>query len=178
MRTPALALAAATAAALAIAPPAAGQRPVPQFHEAEDLLPALESAVTTVPPTPGQAVARREVLDPLASGNAFVRFDNEWEGNRFTLRFPVLASGTYTLVLRATRGPDHGVVRYAVDGRRRGPRVDLAATRLRRAATLRLRRLALAEGAHTLTVFVARRSAGLDAGLDYLELLPERRRRR
>jgi len=177
MRTPILVVLAVAAALLAGPVSALAQRDAgdgtPQFLEAEDLLPALESSTTTVDPrTPGQAVAREATLDPLASGNAYVRFDNESEGNRFTLRFPVEASGTYTVVVRPTRGPDHGVVRLAIDGRRVGPRVDLAATRLRRGRPLRLARLGLAEGDHTLTVFVARRSAGLAAGLDYLELLP------
>ncbi len=181
MRAPVLAVPAVLGvllAALAGPAHAPAQRPADdgaraQFLEAEDLLPALESSATSATPrTPGQAVARRAGLDPLASGNAYVRFDNEWEGNRFTLRFPVEASGTYTLVLRPTRGPDHGVVRIAVDGRRIGPRVDLAADRLRRGRPLRLPRLALAEGDHTLTVFVAQRSGGLAAGLDYLELQP------
>ncbi len=117
-------------------------------------------------------VAPWATLDPEASGNAYVRFENESEGNRFTLRFPVEASGAYTLVVRPTRGPDHGVVRLAIDGRRVGPRVDLAATRLRRGRPLRLPGIALAKGDHTLTVYVVRRSGGLHAGLDYVELLP------
>ncbi len=177
MRTPVLAVAAVVATALAGPDSAAAQRdddrgPAPQFLEAEDLLPALESSTTPANPrTPGQAVARRATLDPLASGNAYVRFENESEGNRFTLRFPVEASGTYSVVVRPTRGPDHGVVRMAIDGRRVGPRVDLAATRLRRGRPVRIARLPLAEGHHTLTVFVAGRSAGLSAGLDYIELL-------
>jgi hypothetical protein len=189
MRTPVLAVAAVVATALA-GPvsaaaqrdddrgPAAGQRdddrgPAPQFLEAEDLLPALESSTTPANPrTPGQAVARRATLDPLASGNAYVRFENESEGNRFTLRFPVEASDRYTVVVRPTRGPDHGVVRMAIDGRPVGDAVDLSAAELGRLDELTLGRLALAAGDHTLTVTVVRAGGGLDAGLDYLELRP------
>jgi hypothetical protein len=166
-------------AALAAGPVvAAAQRdgPATQFHEAENLLPALESTAPAgdEEPTPGHAVARRVTLDPAASGNAYVSFENESRGNRFTLRFPVAASRTYTLVVRPVRGPEHGVVRMAVDGRRAGPRVDLAAGRVRRAAPLRIARRELARGGHTLTVTVVRRSGGLGAGLDYLELRPAR----
>jgi len=148
----------------------------PQYLEAEDLLPALEGAESQLPEgverTPGQAVARRERLDPQASGNAYVRFENESEGNRFTLRFPVEASDLYTVVVRPTRGPDHGVVQMAIDGRPVGDRVDLSGAELAPAQDIVLGRLELAAGDHTLTVTVERAGAGLRAGLDYLELVP------
>ena len=176
MRIRLLAAVAVPAAAFAAAPvlAAAGRgekRPAPQFFEAEGLLPALEASTTPDDEyTPGQPVARRAVLDPAASGNAYVRFENVTRGSRFTLRFRVRASSTYTLVVRPIRGPGHGVVRLAVDGRRLGPGVDLGAGRVRRGRVLRFADLALAGGDHTLTVTVVRRSRGLGAGLDYFEL--------
>jgi len=148
-----------------------------QYLEAEDVLPALEGAESELPAgtterTPGQAVARREERSPQASGNAVLAFVNESVGNRFTVRFPVEASDAYDVVVRPTTGPDHGIVRMAIDGRSLGESVDLSAAEPGRADELTLGRIELAAGDHTLTVTVEKAGGGLRAGLDYIELVP------
>jgi hypothetical protein len=178
IRTRILPLVAVLATALAVGPVVAVARdgePRPVYLEAEDLLPALEGFASNEQGSETQAVARREPVDDVFSGNAGVLFDNATEGNRFTLRFEVPADGTYTVVARLGRGPDQGIVRPAVDGRPLGDPIDLAAAEPGRTDELVLGRLELAEGSHTVSFTVEGRapgSSGLRASVDYLELLP------
>lgn len=145
------------------------------YREAEDLLPALEGFASNETGTETQAIARRESVDDLFSGNAGVLFENQTEGNRFTLRFKVPGDGTYSVAVRFGTGPDHGIVRPTVDGRELGDPVDLYAAEPGRTPEHTLGRLELAEGDHTLTFAVdgrAAASSGLRARVDYLELQP------
>jgi len=152
-----------------------GARVEPVYLEAEELLPALEGFASNAEGTEQQAIARRESVDEILSGNAHVLFENATEGNRFTLRFPVPVSAGYTLVARFTRAPGYGVVQAALDGRPLGGPVDLYAPTLGQSEERVLGRVELARGDHTFTVTVQGKSAastGLRAGLDFIELRP------
>ncbi len=155
--------------------------PAPQavqtvYLEAEDLLPALESFEAPGERQEGVAVASREDVDDVFSGNAGVQLANQDVGTRMTLRFEVTASGAYNVAVRMTQGPDFGIVQPLVDGRPLGPRFDgYSPEEDTRSEELVLGRLELAEGSHTITFRVegkADASAGLNAGVDYLELEP------
>ncbi len=146
------------------------------YVEAEDLLPALESFEAPGERQEGVAIASREDVDDVFSGNAGVRLSNRDVGTRMTLRFGVPVSGAYTVSARMVLGPDFGVVQPAVDGRPVGERVDLYSREDdTRSDELVLGRLELARGDHTITFTVVGRNPaarGLDAGVDYLELEP------
>ncbi len=148
----------------------------PLYLEAEDLLPALESFEAPGERAEGLAVASREDVDDVFSGNAGVQLSNQDVGTRMTLRFEVTASGAYNVTVRMTQGPDFGIVQPLVDGRPLGPRFDgYAAQEDTRSEELVLGRLELAQGSHTITFRVegkADASTGLNAGVDYLELEP------
>ncbi len=179
LRTSVLAVAAVAATALAAGPvfaqiddtDGAAPRSVPPpeavqpiYLEAEDLLPALESFDAPGERAPGIAVARRQNVEDVASGNAQVTLSNEDAGTRLTLRFEVPAGGAYNVSARLPRTAASGIVQPLVDGRPLGDAVDLL-----------LGRLELAAGAHTFTLVVtgkAEASGGLGAGLDYLSLEP------
>lgn len=172
-----LAIGALSAAALVAGPLHALNDDGPRviYREAEDLLPALEGFAGVPGGTETQAIARREQVGDLFSGNAGVLFENATPGNRFTLRFGVRADGAYDVNVRFGTGPDHGRVRAAVDGRPIGGLVDLYAAAAGRTQELTLGRRELAEGDHTLTVTVpdgAAAASGLRARVDYLELRP------
>jgi hypothetical protein len=183
LRSRILPLVAVAATALAAGPVfavAQDDEPRRVYLEAEDLLPALESYANQEDAeaqegTDEQAIARRESVDDVFSGNAGVLFANATEGSRFTLRFEVPEDGAYTIVARFGRGPDHGIVQGAVDGRPLGEAVDLYAPEADRTEELALGRLELAEGSHTVTFTAqgrAQASTGLGARVDYLELRP------
>lgn len=157
------------------------------YREAEDLLPALEGFESNFPgnknpalapgtePTEPQAVASREEVDDVFSGNAGVLYENVTDGNRFTLRLKVPGDGTYGVAVRFGTGPDLGIVQPSIDGRPLGDPVDLYAAEPGRTPELTLGRLELAEGDHTITFTVAGRAAastGLRARVDYIELRP------
>jgi hypothetical protein len=189
LRTSVLAVAAVAATALAAGPvfaqiddtDGAAPRSVPPpeavqpvYLEAEDLLPALESFDAPGERAPGIAVARRENVEDVASGNAQVTLTNEDPGTRLTLRFEVPAGGAYNVSARLPRTAASGIVQPLVDGRPLGDAVDLHAAE-RGYVDLLLGRLELAAGAHTFTLVVtgkAEASGGLGAGLDYLSLEP------
>lgn len=145
------------------------------YREAEDLLPALEGFAGIPAGTATQSAARRAEVDDVFSGNAGVLFDNQSDGNRFTLRFEVPGNGAYGVNVRLGTGPDHGIVQPAIDGRPLGDAIDLHSAEPGRTDELTLGRLELAEGDHTITFTVngkAEASTGLRAQVDYLELQP------
>ncbi len=146
------------------------------YLEAEDLLPALESFEAPGERQEGVAIASRENVDDVLSGNAGVRLTNRDVGTRMTLRFGVPVAGAYDVAARMVLGPDFGVVQPAIDGRPLGGRVDLYSREDdTRSEELVLGRIELARGDHTVTFTVVGRNPaarGLDAGVDYLSLEP------
>jgi hypothetical protein len=146
------------------------------YLEAEDLLPALESFEAPGERAEGIAIASREDVDDVFSGNAGVQLANLDVGTRMTLRFEVPASGTYNVAVRMTQGPNFGIVQPAIDGRPLGPRFDgYSAEEDTRSEELVLGRIELARGSHTVTFTVTGKndaSSGFFAGVDYLELEP------
>ncbi len=163
----------------------------PQYLEAEDLLPALESfdappprAPATPPATPAppvpqppehRAVAQRAEVEDVASGNAVVDLVNRDVGTRMTLRFRVSAAGAYNVLVRLGTGPEYGVVQPAIDGRPLGGPIDTYAAEAGFAEEALLGRFELAQGDHTITFTVtgkAEAATGLGARLDYVSLEP------
>ncbi|MBA2637061.1 MAG: hypothetical protein H0U79_02370 [Solirubrobacterales bacterium] len=145
------------------------------YLEAEDLLPALESYEAPGERQPGVAIASRQEVDDVFSGNAGVLLTNGDDGTRLTLRFTVPASGAYSVAARMGVGPDLGIVQPAIDGRPLGRSFDAYATEAGRSDELVLSRVELAKGDHTVTFTVESKNAaatGKNARVDYLTLDP------
>jgi len=95
------------------------------------------------------------------------------KGGSITLGFTVRQNGLYRLRVLATAGPDFGVVRAALDGKRLEPHFDLYSGRVSPAGSLELGTHELAAGQHRLRFTAVGKngaSTGYSFGLDAVDL--------
>jgi len=112
---------------------------------------------------------------PLMWSQGKQLFCDAKDGGFVELALDVKKPGRYRMRVLATAAPDYGIVRFALDGKRQGPDVDLYSGRVCPSGTLELGTHDLAAGRHRIHISAIGKnpsSKNFFFGIDAIDLLP------